>query len=77
MSKRKDIFGTRKSFKPFMYPWAYDLYLKHERMHWISREVALHDDVKDWNTRLTEADREFLSKVFLRSEEHTSELQSH
>ena len=65
MSKRKDIFGTRKSFKPFMYPWAYDLYLKHERMHWISREVALHDDVKDWNTRLTEADREFLSKVFL------------
>jgi len=65
MAKRKDIFGERKSFKPFMYPWAYDLYLKHERMHWISREVALHDDVKDWNTRLNDEDRNFLSNVFL------------
>lgn len=65
MSKRKDIFGTRKTFKPFYYPQFYDLWLSHEQMHWISREVALHDDVKDWNTKLSESDREFLSNVFL------------
>lgn len=62
--KKKNIFDSRKSFKPFLYPQFYDLWLKHERMHWISREVALHEDVKDWNTRLTDADREFLSNVF-------------
>lgn len=66
MSKVKhDIFGSRKSYKPFIYPWAYDLYLKSERMHWISREVALHEDLKDWNTKLTEEDRVFLSNIFL------------
>lgn len=63
--QKRNIFGTSKSFKPFEYPWAYDLYLKSERMHWISREVALHDDIKDWNMKLTEDDRKFLSNVFL------------
>lgn len=64
MSKRKDIFGERKSLKPFMYPWAYDIWLEHEQMHWISREVALHEDIKDWTLKLSEQDREFLGNVF-------------
>lgn len=61
----KNIFGTRDSFKPFNYPWAYDIWLQHEQMHWLSREVPLHEDVRDWNNRLTENDRKFLSNVFL------------
>lgn len=65
MSKKKDVFGSRKSFKPFQYPQFYDLWLSHEQMHWVSREVALHEDVKDWNTKLNESDKNFLSNVFL------------
>ena len=65
MSRKKDIFGTRKSYKPFTYPQFYEYWLKHEQMHWISREVALHDDQKDWSTKLTEEDRTFLTNVFL------------
>jgi ribonucleoside-diphosphate reductase beta chain len=61
----KNVFGTRDTFKPFHYPWAYDLWLSHEQMHWISREVPLHEDVRDWNNKLTESDRNFLSNVFL------------
>jgi len=61
----KNIFGTRESFKPFMYPWAYDIWLDHERMHWISREVPLHEDVRDWNNRLSAEDKQFLTDVFL------------
>ena len=61
----KNIFGTRESFKPFHYPWAYDIWLEHERMHWLSREVPLHEDVRDWNNKLTKADIDFLSNVFL------------
>ena len=61
----KNIFGTRDSFKPFHYPWAYDTWLEHERMHWISREVPLHEDVRDWNNKLSDADREFLTNIFL------------
>lgn len=61
----KNIFGTRESFKPFQYPWAYDIWLEHERMHWLSREVPLHEDVRDWNNKLTKADTDFLTNVFL------------
>lgn len=61
----KNIFGTRESFKPFQYPWAYDIWLEHERMHWLSREVPLHEDVRDWNNKLTKADVDFLTNVFL------------
>lgn len=61
----KNIFGTRESFKPFHYPWAYDIWLEHERMHWLSREVPLHEDVRDWNNKLSKADLDFLTNVFL------------
>lgn len=61
----KNIFGTRDAFKPFHYPWAYDTWLEHEQMHWLSREVPLHEDVRDWNNKLSEADKTFLSNVFL------------
>lgn len=60
-----NIFGTRSSFKPFQYPWAYDLWLKHEQMHWLPSEVPLHEDVRDWNNKLDEVDRNFLTDVFL------------
>lgn len=61
----KNIFSTRESFKPFQYPWAYDVWLEHERMHWLSREVPLHEDVRDWNNKLTKSDTDFLTNVFL------------
>lgn len=67
-TKRKKvsaIFETRDSYKPFKYAWAYELWLKHEKMHWLAREVPLHEDVRDWNNKLTQADRNFLTDVFL------------
>jgi ribonucleoside-diphosphate reductase beta chain len=64
MSKRKDIFGERKSFKPFAYPEFYDLWLDHERIHWIVKEVPLHEDVRDWNNKLSQTEKDFLSIVF-------------
>jgi len=58
------LFTGRKSFKPFKYPQFFDLWLKHEQMHWISREVPLHEDVNDWANSLSEKDRVFLTFVF-------------
>jgi len=59
------VFDERDSFKPFTYPWAYELWLEHEKMHWVSREVPLHEDVRDWNNKLDEDDRNFLNNTFL------------
>ena len=59
------IFNNRIYFKPFKYPWAYDLWLEHEKMHWVSREVPLHEDLRDWRNNLTASDQLFLTDVFL------------
>lgn len=69
MRKRKTkvlpIFQKRDVYKPFRYPEAYRHWLEHERMHWLAREVPLHEDVRDWNTKLDKYDRDFLTNVFL------------
>lgn len=63
--KKKDIFGKRQVFKPFDYPWAYDLWLTHEQMTWASRGIHLHEDVRDWNNKLSEKERVFLRNILL------------
>jgi ribonucleoside-diphosphate reductase beta chain len=63
--KGKGVFGSRETYKPFEYPWAYEVWLKHEQIHWLSREVPLHEDVRDWSNKLTQEDRNFLTDVFL------------
>lgn len=51
-------------YKPFTYPWAYDAWLKQQQSHWLPEEVPLADDVKDWNTSLSEAERNLLTQIF-------------
>lgn len=51
-------------FKPFRYPWAYDMWRKQQQVHWMPEEVALGEDVRDWRSRLTEAERHLLTQVF-------------
>lgn len=64
-TKTLKIFQDRQTYKPFLYPKAYDLWLEHEQMHWLPREVALHEDIRDWSNKLSEDDRTFLTNVFL------------
>jgi len=59
------IFEKRDTFKPFEYPWAYNLWLKHEKMHWTGKEVKLHEDIRDWRKKLSQEDRDFLTSAFL------------
>lgn len=58
------VFGKRNSYKPFVYPEFYKIWLEHEQMHWMSREVPLHGDIKDFYSKLNDSDREFLGNVF-------------
>ena len=54
----------RDYFKPFEYPWAYDLWLKHEAMHWLGYEVSMHEDVFDWDTKMTPQEKELVTNLF-------------
>jgi ribonucleoside-diphosphate reductase beta chain len=51
-------------YKPFSYPWAYEAWLMQQRLHWLPEEVPLADDVKDWKTKVTEAERNLLTQIF-------------
>ena len=48
------LFDTRNYYKPFDYEWAFEAYETMQKMHWLPSEVPLHEDVRDWNERLTE-----------------------
>jgi ribonucleoside-diphosphate reductase beta chain len=58
------ITDDRSSFKPFNYPWAYDAWLKHEQSHWMHTEVPMIEDVKDWKSKLTAEEKQFLTHIF-------------
>jgi ribonucleoside-diphosphate reductase beta chain len=64
MEKKLKVTDQREYFKPFHYPWAYDMWLKHEQSHWLHTEVPMMGDVKDWKLRLTPEEKFFLTNVF-------------
>jgi ribonucleoside-diphosphate reductase beta chain len=63
MSKLR-LIDERNSFKPFNYPWQYDVWLKHEQAHWLHSEVPMAEDTKDWKNRLTPQEKQFLTNIF-------------
>lgn len=65
MKKQKlKLTDKRSTFKPMSYPWCYEAWLEHEKMHWLFSEVPLLEDVKDWKQKLTDNERTFLTHIF-------------
>lgn len=58
------LTDDRSTFKPFVYPWAYDAWLTHEQIHWLHTEVPMLEDVKDWKKKLTDGEKQFLTHIF-------------
>ena len=54
---------SRNYYKPFSYPWAYDAFVQSEQMHWLWTEVPMIEDVKDYTLKLTDSERDFLTKI--------------
>jgi ribonucleoside-diphosphate reductase beta chain len=64
MKTKLKLTDERPYFKPFHYPWAYDMWLKHEQSHWLHSEVPMADDIKDWKSRLSTEEKYFLTNIF-------------
>lgn len=53
-----------KVYRPFRYPWAVELSVKHEKVHWVESEVSLEDDIADWKRgRLSEQEKAFITQI--------------
>lgn len=51
-------------YKPFRYPWAYELWKKQQQVHWLGEEVPLGEDIRDWETKLTVQQKNLLTQIF-------------
>ncbi|MBT5072171.1 MAG: ribonucleotide-diphosphate reductase subunit beta [Kordiimonadaceae bacterium] len=58
------LLKERIQYKPFQYPWAYDAWLTQQRVHWLPEEVPMADDIKDWNLKITDGERNLLMQIF-------------
>jgi ribonucleoside-diphosphate reductase beta chain len=58
------LLDSRTYYKPLEYSWAYEFYQLSEKMHWIPSEVKMDKDVRDWNHRLSDEERNFLTQIF-------------
>jgi ribonucleoside-diphosphate reductase beta chain len=41
-----------------------EAWLKQQQIHWLAEEVPMHEDVKEWSTKLTPAEISLLSAIF-------------
>lgn len=64
VKKKLKLTDRRDSFKPFSYPWAFQAFKASEQMHWLWTEVPMHEDTKDWQKKLSESEKNFLTKIF-------------
>ena len=65
MGKKKlKLTDERSYYKPFNYPWAYEAFQASEQMHWLWTEVPMLEDTKDWRSRLSDGEKDFLTKIF-------------
>ena len=57
------IFKKRNYYKPFAYPWAFEAYDMQQKMHWLPSEVSLHEDINDWNNRMSESEKNLVKQI--------------
>jgi len=55
---------ANKSFKPFSHPEFFEYWKASEQSHWLPYEVPLNEDIKDWNLKLSDSERTFLTHLF-------------
>ena len=60
---KMSLFKTRAYYKPFEYDWAFASYDMQQKMHWLPSEVPLHEDVRDWNERLSPEEKNLIGQI--------------
>lgn len=64
VKKKSNLMDERIHYKPFNYPWCFDMWEKHESSHWLPKEVPMLEDVKDWKNKLSKEEQYFLTNIF-------------
>ena len=61
-----NLFQERIEYKPFEYPEYYtEGWLKQAQAFWLHTEISMQGDVKDWNEKLTEPEKNLVGNILL------------
>ena len=60
------LFDPRVHYKPFEYPEYYnDGWLKQAQAFWLHTEIPMSSDIKDWQEKLTESEKNLVGNILL------------
>jgi len=60
------LFDERIAYKPFDYPEYYtEGWLKQAQAFWLHTEISMQSDIKDWNERLDEKEKNLVGNILL------------
>ena len=60
------LFDKRIPYKPFEYPEYYtEGWLKQAQAFWLHTEIPMSGDVKDWNEKLTDSEKNLVGNILL------------
>jgi ribonucleoside-diphosphate reductase beta chain len=60
------LFDERIPYKPFEYPEYYtEGWLKQAQAFWLHTEIPMSGDVKDWNEKLTDSEKNLVGNILL------------
>jgi ribonucleoside-diphosphate reductase beta chain len=58
-----NLLEERVVYKPFEYQEAADYWLKQQQAHWLHTEVPMMSDLNDWNSNLTETEKNIIGSI--------------
>ena len=58
-----NLLKERVIYKPFEYQEAADYWLKQQQAHWLHTEVPMMSDLNDWNSNLTETEKNIIGSI--------------
>jgi len=57
------ITSKRAFYKPFEYPEFHEYMIQQNNVHWVPSEVKMNQDVDDWKSKLTEAEKNLVGNI--------------
>jgi ribonucleoside-diphosphate reductase beta chain len=54
---------TRLVYAPFVYPQAYDYFMRQNQAFWLHTEISMTSDINDWNQTLSETQKMILGNT--------------
>lgn len=61
---KMSVTSASKTYKPFGYPWAVNMAIDHEKIHWGEWEAKLQDDVTQWKGgKLSTAEKNHITQI--------------